>query len=86
MSELFEETMPDTIAPCIVTSVADLEALYGQPAEAATVREVAHITPHYRAYIEAAPFCALATSGPEGLTARRAATSRASCGCTTRRP
>jgi hypothetical protein len=59
--------MPDTIAPRIVTSVAELEALYGQPAEAATVKEVAHITPHYRAYIEAAPFCALATSGPEGL-------------------
>jgi PPOX class probable FMN-dependent enzyme len=59
--------MPDTIAPRIVTSVAELEALYGQPAEAATVKEVAHITPHYRAYIEAPPFCALATSGPEGL-------------------
>ena len=59
--------MPDTIAPRIVTSVAELEALYGQPAKAATVKEVAHITPHYRGYIEAAPFCALATSGPEGL-------------------
>src|SRR5216684_2383208 len=67
MSELFEETMPDTIAPPIVTSVAELEALYGQPAEAATVKEVARITPYYRAHIEAAPFCALATSGPEGL-------------------
>jgi hypothetical protein len=59
--------MPDTIAPRIVTCVAELEALYGQPNEAATVKEVAHITPHYRAYIAAAPFCALATSGPEGL-------------------
>src|SRR5258707_15793934 len=67
MSELFEETMPDTIAPRIFTSVAECEALYGQPAEAATVKEVPHITPHYLAYIEAAPFCALATSGPEGL-------------------
>ena len=59
--------MPDTISPRIVRSVAELEALYGQPGEASTVKEVAHITPHYRAYIEAAPFCALATSGPEGL-------------------
>ena len=50
-----------------LTTVAELEALYGQPAEASTVKEVARITPHYRAYIEASPFCMLATSGPEGL-------------------
>src|SRR5437879_4217690 len=59
--------MPDTIASRIVRSVAELEALYGQPGEASTVKEVARITPHYRAYIEASPFCTLATSGPEGL-------------------
>ena len=59
--------MPDTFASHIVTTVADLEALYGQPVEAATVKEVARITPHYRAYIEASPFVSLATSGPEGL-------------------
>lgn len=51
----------------MIASVAELEALYGQPAEAATVKEVAVITPHYRAYIEASPFVSLATSGPEGL-------------------
>jgi uncharacterized protein len=50
-----------------ITSIAELEALYGQPVEAATVKEVDWLTPHYRAYIEAAPFAALATSGPEGL-------------------
>jgi len=61
------QDMPDTFASHIVTTVADLEALYGQPAEAATVKEVARITPHYRAYIEASPFVSLATSGPEGL-------------------
>jgi PPOX class probable FMN-dependent enzyme len=54
--------VPDT-----VTTVADLEALYGQPIEAATVKEIDRITPHYRAYIEASPFATLATSGPEGL-------------------
>jgi uncharacterized protein len=54
--------MPDTI-----TTIAELEAIYGTPVEAATVKEVARITPHYRAYIEAAPFVSLATSGPEGL-------------------
>jgi len=51
----------------ILTTIAELEALYGQPVEAATVKEVGRITPHYRAYIEASPFATLATSGPEGL-------------------
>jgi uncharacterized protein len=50
-----------------ITSIAELEALYGAPVAAATVKEVDRLTPHYRAYIEAAPFAALATSGPEGL-------------------
>jgi PPOX class probable FMN-dependent enzyme len=53
--------------PHVITSVAELEALYGIPNEASTVKEVDWLTPHYRAYIEAAPFMALATSGPEGL-------------------
>src|SRR5260370_14428460 len=53
--------------PTALTSIAELEALYGQPVEAATVKEVDRITPHYRAYIEASPFASLATSGPEGL-------------------
>ena len=51
----------------VITSVAELEALYGIPSEASTVKEVDRLTPHYRAYIEASPFMALATSGPEGL-------------------
>jgi len=51
----------------IITSVDQLEALYGIPNDASTVKEVDWITPHYRAYIDAAPFVALATSGPEGL-------------------
>ena len=59
--------MPDMIAPHALTTIADLETLYGQPAEASTVKEVARITPQYRAYIEASPFASLATSGPEGL-------------------
>ncbi len=51
----------------IVKTEADLEAIYGKPVEASTVKEVDWITPHYRAYIEASPYVALATSGPEGL-------------------
>jgi uncharacterized protein len=50
-----------------IASVEQLEALYGLPGETSTVKEVDWITPQYRAYIEASPFLALATSGPEGL-------------------
>jgi PPOX class probable FMN-dependent enzyme len=50
-----------------ITTVAELEAIYGIPSEASTVKEVDWLTPHYRAYIDASPFMALATSGPEGL-------------------
>src|SRR5690348_8494403 len=53
--------------PHKITTVAELETLYGQPNEASTVKEVDTITPHYRAYIEASPFAVLATGGPEGL-------------------
>src|ERR1044071_3699433 len=49
-----------------VTSVAQLEAIYGQPSGAAVWKEIDHINAGYRAFIEAAPFFALATNGPEG--------------------
>jgi uncharacterized protein len=42
----------------ILTTIAEPEALYGQPVEAATVKEVGRITLHYRDYIEASPFFA----------------------------
>jgi PPOX class probable FMN-dependent enzyme len=50
-----------------IATVDALEALYGVPLEASTVKESAVITPAYRALIEASPFVALATVGPEGL-------------------
>lgn len=53
--------------PAIISTISQLDAIYGAPAEAATVKEVSRVTPHYRAYIEAAPFVVLATAGPEGL-------------------
>ena len=51
----------------IVRSVEELEALYGHPVEAAIVKEVDRIMPHYRQLIEASSFFVLATSGPEGM-------------------
>jgi PPOX class probable FMN-dependent enzyme len=50
-----------------ITSLEQLDAIYGKPGQPSLVKEVDYITPHYRAFIEASPFCALATSGPEGL-------------------
>jgi PPOX class probable FMN-dependent enzyme len=51
----------------VISTIEALEAIYGHPQETSLVKEVDHVTAHYRAYIEAAPFVALATSGPEGL-------------------
>lgn len=50
-----------------VTSEAELEAIYGRPAGAAVIKEIDHISDHYRRFIETSPFVLLATSGPEGL-------------------
>ena len=50
-----------------ITSIDELEAIYGQPGETSLVKEVDRITPDYRKMIEASPFALLATSGPEGL-------------------
>lgn len=53
--------------PDLVTTEAELEAIYGQPAGAAVIKEIDHISDHYRRFIETSPFVVLATSGPEGL-------------------
>jgi len=51
----------------LVTTMAQLEALYGKPSGPAVAKEIDHISNGYRALIEAAPFVAIATCGPEGL-------------------
>jgi uncharacterized protein len=51
----------------IIATVEQLEAIYGRPNEASTVKVSAKITPPYRALIDKSPFAALATCGPEGL-------------------
>ncbi len=50
-----------------ITTVEQLEALYGLPGETSLVKELDHIIPEYAALIAASPFVALATAGPEGL-------------------
>ncbi|MFM0395670.1 pyridoxamine 5'-phosphate oxidase family protein [Paraburkholderia phytofirmans] len=51
----------------MLTTIAQLEALYGQPHERAVRKEIDHINEDYRAFVEVAPFAVLATAGPEGL-------------------
>jgi uncharacterized protein len=51
-----------------IATIEELEAIYhAKPVAAATVKEIDRITPDYRTLIEASPFVALATCGPEGL-------------------
>jgi uncharacterized protein len=51
----------------IIATIEQLEAIYGQPNDASTVKVADHVTPAYRILIEKSPFATLATSGPEGL-------------------
>ena len=63
-----------------ITTVEQLEALYGLPGEASMVKELDHIIPEYAAFIEASPFVgAWRPADRRGWTARRAAISPASC-------
>ncbi|MDO8321315.1 MAG: pyridoxamine 5'-phosphate oxidase family protein [Phenylobacterium sp.] len=50
-----------------LTTIEDLEALYGQPGPASTLKELDRLNAEYRVVIAASPFAALATVGPEGL-------------------
>lgn len=50
-----------------ITCEAELEQIYGAVARPSLTKEIDHIHPAYRPFIEAAPFAALATSGPGGL-------------------
>src|SRR3546814_10100974 len=49
----------------VITTIEQLEALYGTPSEASIAKEAPCITPHYRAFIEASPFVTVATTGPD---------------------
>jgi PPOX class probable FMN-dependent enzyme len=52
----------------VISTIAELEALYTEGVyPPAKVKETDRITKAYRALVEASPFCALATIGPNGL-------------------
>jgi PPOX class probable FMN-dependent enzyme len=50
-----------------ITTQEQLDALYGEPVQAAVVKEIDYISDHYKAFIDKAPFVVVATVGPEGL-------------------
>ena len=50
-----------------INTLKQLEALYGKPGETSLIKEVKQVIPHYRTFIEASPFCTLATVAPEGM-------------------
>ena len=61
-------TRPDPTANTHrIATVDALEALYGEPSTRALVKEIDHISDHYRAFIEKSPFVVVASCGPEGL-------------------
>lgn len=51
----------------LITSIDQLEALYGEPYGPSIAKEIDYISDGYRKLIEAAPFVAIATGGPDGF-------------------
>jgi hypothetical protein len=51
----------------LVKTMEQLQALYGEKNPNSVTKEIDHINNGYRKLIEAAPFVAVATCGPEGL-------------------
>ena len=50
-----------------ITTIEELESIYGEPHPQSLAKEIDYISDHYRAFIEKAPFVTVATVGPEGL-------------------
>ncbi len=69
----------------LITTMEQLQALYGEKNPAAVVKEIDYINGSYRKLIEAAPFVAVATRRRRGSTARRRAIRAASCTSSTTR-
>ncbi|MDX5409359.1 MAG: pyridoxamine 5'-phosphate oxidase family protein [Thauera sp.] len=53
--------------PHAITTLEQLDALFGSVAAPSLNKEIDHIHPLYRQMIEASPFVVVATSGPDGL-------------------
>ena len=59
--------MNDIPPPNMISTIAELEAIYGEPLAQSLVKEIDYISGHYRAFIEKSPFVVLASVAEEGL-------------------
>ncbi|MBW4023724.1 MAG: pyridoxamine 5'-phosphate oxidase family protein [Proteobacteria bacterium] len=51
----------------MITTLEELEALYGPPHPRSIEKEIAFLNPDYNAFVEASPLVVIATAGEEGL-------------------
>ncbi|PWY51265.1 MULTISPECIES: pyridoxamine 5'-phosphate oxidase family protein [Pseudomonas] len=51
----------------MLTTLEQLEAIYGQPLERAVRKEIPFLNPDYQAMVHASPLVILSTSGPDGM-------------------
>ncbi|GAB0118193.1 pyridoxamine 5'-phosphate oxidase family protein [Acidisoma sp. 7E03] len=51
----------------MITTLEELEALYGPANPRSILKEIPALNADYRAFVEASPFIVIATAGPEGL-------------------
>ena len=51
----------------MLTTIEELETIYGEPNERALRKEIPYVNEDYRTFIELAPFVVLATAGRDGL-------------------
>ena len=59
--------MPNSNHSHRITTIEQLESLYGTPSKKSLIKEIDYISDHYRAFIEKSPFVIVSTCGPEGL-------------------
>ncbi len=60
-------SLEDIPADSRITTLEQLDALYGEPSERALIKEIDHLSAEYQVFVEKSPFVILASSGPGGL-------------------
>ena len=59
--------MNDVSSKNTVSTISELEAIYGEPVGQSLVKEIDYISDHYKVFIEKSPFLVLASVAEEGL-------------------
>jgi uncharacterized protein len=68
LSQSLNTDLGEEAPMAVVRTIEQLEEIYATaPTLASTAKEIDHLTPEYIRLIEASPFMALATVGPEGV-------------------